>query len=117
MYDESGSKTRITTASLTMVTEVMQLAGADHITLSPPLFSELAITPAYSWNKGDIGIKFKESRSGGNVRVQKCEDEAHWRFAFSREQDGEREAKLIRAINVFCNRQADLEFLVRQHIG
>ena len=117
MYKKSGSKTRITTASLTSVSEVMQLAGADHITLSPKLLSELAESPADSWDNKDVGATFEGSISGGgDVVVGNCEDEAGWRFAFSREKEGGREAKLNRAINVFVNKQNDLEGLARQYM-
>lgn len=113
MYEKNGSTTRNITASLTSVDEIMQLAGVDHITISPQLLSELANTPAEGW-KGNVGSAFKAEINEGTP--EDCEDEGKWRLAFSREQDGEREAKLIRAINVFCKKQDELEDLANRYL-
>jgi hypothetical protein len=94
----------------------MQLAGADHITLSPPLLSQLSEIPADSWKKEEVGSVFETSRKAGVADMDNSENEASWRFAFSRDENGEREVKMIRAINIFCNKQNDLESLVRLYM-
>ncbi|KAK0387438.1 hypothetical protein NLU13_5750 [Sarocladium strictum] len=113
LYEKNGSKTVITVASLTSITEIMQLAGSDHITISPPLLAQLSQTPADSFDKADVGSVFEKSRKAEGDSVDSIETEAAWRYAFSRDDNGEREVKMVRAINIFCNKQNDLEDLVR----
>ena len=55
-------------ASLTSIQEVMKLAGAHHITVSPPLLIKLAETPANPW-EGDTGSVFTNKK-----RLRKLSD-------------------------------------------
>lgn len=90
----------------------MKLAGVHHITVAPHLLSELAKTPANSW-EGDVGSVLKAGKEevfgdyGGIV-----ENESAWRLAFTRSQEGKSEGKIIQAINIFCDKQDALEGLV-----
>ncbi|KAI0893598.1 putative transaldolase [Annulohypoxylon nitens] len=111
-YEKTGSKTQVLPASLTSIQEVMKLAGVHHITVAPHLLSELAKTPANSW-EGDVGSVLKAGKEevfgdyGGIV-----ENESAWRLAFTRSQEGKSEGKIIQAINIFCDKQDALEGLV-----
>ncbi|KAI1074821.1 putative transaldolase [Whalleya microplaca] len=113
-YEKIGSKTKVLPASLTSIQEVMKLAGTHHITVAPHLLTKLAETPANPW-EGETGSVFKdekeeEFRDYGGI----LEDESAWRLAFTRSQDGRSEGKIIQAINIFCDKQDQLEDLVRQ---
>ncbi|KAI1262764.1 transaldolase [Xylariaceae sp. FL1019] len=116
-YRHIGSKTQVLPASLTSIQEVMKLAGAHHITVSPPLLKQLAETPADPW-EGDIGSVFK-----GNVEAAFpdfsaiVDDESSWRLAFTRHQSGTAEGKIIQAVNIFSDKQDGLEDLARRHIN
>ncbi|KAI0144439.1 transaldolase [Xylariaceae sp. FL1272] len=114
-YKHIGSTTKVLPASLTSVQEVMKLAGASHITVSPPLLKQLAETPANSW-EGDVGSVFKGNFEGlfpdfsGIV-----DDQSSWRLAFTRHQSGTAEGKIIQAINIFNDKQDGLEDLARRY--
>ncbi|KAK7994530.1 transaldolase [Apiospora marii] len=110
-YEKTGSRTQVLPASLTSIQEVMMLAGAHHITVSPPLLKKLAETPANPW-EGDTGSVFQKSESSFADYSTIVEDEGAWRLAFTRSAEGKSEGKIIQAINIFCERQEKLEELV-----
>ncbi|KAI8964663.1 putative transaldolase [Daldinia sp. FL1419] len=113
-YERIGSKTQVLPASLTSIQEVMQLAGAHHITVAPHLLSKLAETPANPW-EGETGSVFndkKEQETGDYSGI--IGDESSWRLAFTRSQEGKAEVKIIQAINIFCDKQNGLEELARR---
>ncbi|KAH8655244.1 transaldolase [Xylariales sp. PMI_506] len=112
-YEKIGSKTQVLPASLTSIQEVMMLAGAHHITVSPPLLTKLAETPANPW-EGDIGSAFRRGEQQTTFPDYSgiLEDEGAWRLAFSRSQSGKSEGKNIQAVNIFCEKQEGLEGLV-----
>ncbi|KAI1333922.1 transaldolase [Xylariaceae sp. FL0016] len=112
-YEHIGSKTHVLPASLTSTQEVMMLAGAHHITVSPPLLIKLAETPAGSW-KAETGsvFKTKAAEEFGDYK-DIVDDEAKWRLAFTRSGNGKAEEKLVQAINIFCEKQEALERLVK----
>ncbi|KAK7913894.1 hypothetical protein PG985_011597 [Apiospora marii] len=110
-YEKTGSRTQVLPASLTSIQEVMTLAGAHHITVSPPLLKKLAETPANPW-EGDTGSVFQKSESSFADYSTSVEDEGAWRLAFTRSAEGKSEGKIIQAINIFCERQEKLEELV-----
>ncbi|KAI0126299.1 transaldolase [Xylariales sp. AK1849] len=114
-YRMIGSKTQVLPASLTSIQEVMMLAGVHHITVSPPLLIRLAETPANPW-EGDMGSVFKhrDERQLGDYESI-LDDEAAWRLAFTRSQEGKSEVKNIQAINIFCEKQDGLEGLAGGH--
>ncbi|KAH8193924.1 hypothetical protein TruAng_011912 [Truncatella angustata] len=112
-YEKVGSKTQVLPASLTSIEEVMMLAGAHHITISPPLLIKLAETPANLWG-GDTGSVFaKINQKPFSDYSLILKDEGAWRLAFTRSEDGRSEGKNIQAINIFCEKQDGLEGLAR----
>jgi transaldolase len=115
-YERTNSKTQVVPASLTSIEEVMKLAGARNITVSPPLLLGLAETSADSW-EGDTGSVFK-GRSEEDFENFNgiLDDESSWRLAFTRCQNGLAEGKIIQAINIFCDKQDGLEQLARRHM-
>jgi transaldolase len=108
--------TKVMAASLTSVKDVMTLAGLDHITISPGLLQELNETS--SAQDGTASGTTLEALIPGEVAITidnahtLVRDEAAWRFALTRSADGENEAKLIQAINIFADYQNKLETLV-----
>ena len=113
-YEKTGSRTQVLPASLTSIQEVMMLAGAHHITVSPPLLKKLAETPANPW-EGDTGSVFKEADTSFADYKAILDDESAWRLAFTRSVNGQSEGKIIQAINIFCEKQEKLEELVSAH--
>ncbi|KAK8064442.1 transaldolase [Apiospora phragmitis] len=107
-YAQTGSRTQVLPASLTSIQEVMMLAGAHHITVSPPLLKKLAETPANPW-------RATRARSSFADYSAIVDDESAWRLAFTRSANGQSEGKIIQAINIFCERQEKLEELVSAH--
>ncbi|ETS73126.1 hypothetical protein PFICI_15071 [Pestalotiopsis fici W106-1] len=112
-YEKIGSKTKVLPASLTSIQEVMLLAGAHHITVSPPLLKKLAETPANPW-EGETGKVFNEvNMSLLDEYSHIPRDEPSWRLAFTRSANGQSEVKIIQAINIFCEKQEGLQELAR----
>lgn len=112
-YEKIGSKTKVLPASLTSIQEVMLLAGAHHITISPPLLAKLAETPANPW-EGETGKVFTEAdKNPLDDYSGILQDAPTWRLAFTRSANGQSEVKIIQAINIFCEKQEGLEKLAR----
>ncbi|WZH45239.1 Transaldolase [Fusarium acuminatum] len=117
-YINNSLRTQVLAASLTSTDEVMQLAGIQHVTISPNLLNGLASTDLSAWN-GKLGDYFaqgptnKSSETKGYHTLVK--DESAWRIAFTRSGFGSSEGKIIQAINYFADCQEKLEELVRQH--
>lgn len=89
------------------------LAGAHHITVSPPLLKKLAETPADPW-EGETGSVFSADKHEGSADYADIlDDQGAWRLAFTRSLDGRAEGKIVQAINIFCGKQEDLEKLAR----
>lgn len=117
---ETARKTQVMPASLTSIDEVMQLAGMHHITVSPPLLSELGATPAAGWHGlGSIGKVAGSASPVTDADVQRLHaiihDESRWRLDFTRSDGGKSETKLIQALNIFCDTQDSLEELARKN--
>ncbi|KAK8133152.1 Transaldolase [Apiospora kogelbergensis] len=110
-YEKTGSRTQVLPASLTSIQEVMMLAGAHHITVSPPLLKKLSETPANPW-EGDTGSVFQGAEGSFADYSAIVNDESAWRLAFTRSANGQSEGKIIQAINIFCEKQEKLEELV-----
>ncbi|KAK0109988.1 hypothetical protein ONS95_002653 [Cadophora gregata] len=113
-YEANGIKTQVLPASLTSTTEIMELAGVHHITISPGLLQELASTPA----SANMTISlFDEAAMEADIPayVKYADDQAKYRIAFTRSNggDGEGERKLIQAINTFCDMQVKLEKILQ----
>ncbi len=118
-YKRTQAKTQVLAASLTSVAEVMQLAGVQHITISPPLLRELATTPADSWNTSAASVF--SSSTGDSSRTKDnfrdiINDEGAWRLAFARSGFGTSHAKIIQAINYFSDFQDKLEEMMLNYI-
>ncbi|TDZ44885.1 Transaldolase [Colletotrichum trifolii] len=116
-YVERKVKTQVLAASLTSVAEVLQLAGIQHITVSPPLLRGLAAQPASSWTE-KIGGYFAAGPDAPWTRdfESALKDESEWRMAFTRSGNGKYEEKLIQAINIFAGTQDGLEELARHFL-
>lgn len=91
------------------------LAGVDHITISPPLLTELAATPVQGY-RGEIGSALKAAGSvpvdGRDKYETILKNESEWRLAFTRSESGKSEGKIIQAINIFSEMQGKLEAIV-----
>lgn len=113
-------RTQVLAASLTSVDEVMQLAGIQHITISPKLLGELAARDASSWN-GQLGGYFAQGPADSKWDTTDYKtiigDESTWRLAFTRSGFGTSEEKIIQAINYFSDFQEKIEELVLSHQG
>ncbi|KAL5317306.1 hypothetical protein ACEPPN_014401 [Leptodophora sp. 'Broadleaf-Isolate-01'] len=114
LYEANGIKTQVLPASLTSTTEIMELAGVHHITISPGLLQELATTRASSNTTVSL---FDEGVLTADVPsfVKYADDQAAYRIAFTRSNggDGEGERKLVQAINTFCNMQDKMEEMMK----
>ena len=119
-YEKHGQKTVVLPASLTSVKECMMLAGADHITISPPLLRELAVIE-YDEDKYPSLFDVAEAMNGkakdSNDDEQDLEVEEQFRMAFTRRDGGRQEVKLVQAINIFCDFQLKLEKMLEEHLS
>ena len=126
-YFKAGSRrTRVLAASLTSVDEVMQLAGVDHVTVSPPLLAALAAADASAWSGGTLGAYFSQTpppppaAAAGAWETRDyaslADDEGAWRLAFARRGFGASAAKTVQAVNYFCDFEEKLEALVRARL-
>ncbi|KAK4197387.1 putative transaldolase [Triangularia verruculosa] len=116
-------KTEVMAASFTNVEEVMQLAGIRNVTVSPGLLEQLAGTRAEGWTGATVGMVERfaggledEGRARGLERLVMEGDEAGWRMAFTRCEEGRAEGKLIQALNIFADVQERLEEVVRRGV-
>jgi transaldolase len=100
-YHKLKTSTEVLPASLTSIAEVMKLAGADHITVSPPLLAQLASTSEEaSFLSGEAPIGwFTEKVRALNIGSYDAiiKDEAAFRIAYTRSKNGANEAKLTQA--------------------
>jgi transaldolase len=77
---------------LTSIDEIMALAGVDHITIAPALLQELSTTPATSLT---ISSLFDGAAPSFDPQPRMFgKDEAGYRIAFTRSENGEGERKL-----------------------
>lgn len=113
-YGRIGARTQVLVASLTSIDEVMQLAGVQHITISPPLLNELATQPAATWQR-PVGSLFTKKFAPANKDVDLASiinSESAWKLAFTRSSFGTSHRKIVQAINYFSDFQEKLEELV-----
>ncbi|KAM5350627.1 hypothetical protein ACJ41O_007132 [Fusarium nematophilum] len=119
-YISQSFRTQVLAASLTSVEEVMQLAGIQHVTISPTLLRGLSSTDLSTWN-GTLGEYFAQGPAQKSWETRDysalVKDESAWRLAFTRSGFGASEGKIIQAINYFSDFQEKLEELVKQHAG
>ncbi|KAK7700020.1 hypothetical protein SLS64_011246 [Diaporthe eres] len=113
-YRKIGARTQVLPASLTSINEVLVLAGVDHITVSPPLLTQLSETRCDDY-EGDIGSVLKAAENTADEDYKAIlQDESAWRLAFTRSGRGTSEGKIIQAINIFYEMQVSLEALVKK---
>jgi hypothetical protein len=89
LYATNEVKTKVLPASLTSIDEIMALAGADHITISPGLLEKLVEVPA--------SHKTTESRFDAKIDMPPMlsfTNEPEYRIAFTLSGKGEGERKL-----------------------
>ncbi|KAG7110678.1 Transaldolase like protein [Verticillium longisporum] len=116
-YAETSARTQVLAASLTSTAEVLQLAGIHHITVSPPLLRGLSDSSLPS-EHGKLGAYF--AAGPGSKFDRKAFDatyrgrESAYRILFSRSGHGSAEVKLNQAINIFCDKQDELEEVARR---
>ncbi|KAF4983524.1 hypothetical protein FZEAL_1059 [Fusarium zealandicum] len=119
-YINKSFRTQVLAASLTSVDEVMQLAGIQHVTISPNLLRGLASTHLSTWN-GKLGEYFAQGPVNKSWETRDynalVKDDSAWRLAFTRSGFGASEGKIIQAINYFSDFQEKMEELVKQHAG
>ncbi|KAM0411605.1 hypothetical protein ACHAPD_009820 [Fusarium lateritium] len=118
-YVKHSFRTQVLAASLTSVDEVMQLAGIQHITISPNLLNGLASSSMSGWD-GKLGDYFAQGPDNKSWETKDynalVKNESKWRMAFTRSGFGTSEGKIIQAINYFADCQEKLEDLVRQNM-
>ncbi|KAL2285180.1 hypothetical protein FJTKL_08403 [Diaporthe vaccinii] len=113
-YRKIGARTQVLPASLTSINEVLVLAGVDHITVSPPLLTQLSETRCDDY-EGDIGSVLKAAENTADEGYKAIlQDESAWRLAFTRSGRGTSEGKIIQAINIFYEMQVSLEALIKK---
>ncbi|QGI61576.1 hypothetical protein CEK26_005545 [Fusarium fujikuroi] len=119
-YISHSFRTQVLAASLTSVDEVMQLAGIQHVTISPNLLNGLASAELSTWN-GKLGEYFAQGPTKKSWETTDynalVRDESSWRMAFTRSGFGTSEGRIIQAINYFADFQDKLEELVKQYAG
>ncbi|KAF5618567.1 transaldolase [Fusarium sp. NRRL 52700] len=119
-YISHSFRTQVLAASLTSVDEVMQLAGIQHVTISPNLLNGLASADLSIWN-GKLGEYFAQGPAKMSWETEDynalVRNESSWRMAFTRSGFGTSEGKIIQAINYFADFQDKLEGIVKQHAG
>jgi transaldolase len=126
-YKEHNFKTQVLPASLTSTAEIMSLSGVQHITISPALLEELATTPASSLGTASL---FDQTATTiePHPLLSFANDEAAFRIALTRRNNGEGDRKLgqvrsnssgrqekanyPKAITIFCDMQAKLEAMM-----
>ncbi|KAK0268068.1 hypothetical protein LTR54_017833 [Friedmanniomyces endolithicus] len=115
VFQQNGYRTQVISASLTSVDEAMMLAGVHHMTVSPLVLWELARTSSHSW-EGEVGSLVKDIPEELCRVGQAIREESSWRLAFTKDQEGENEARLNQAITFFRAKQDALEEIVRQNL-
>jgi hypothetical protein len=98
----------------------MQLAGIQHITISPGLLKELATRDA-GILKGELGEYFAQGpreKSWETIDYDGIvRNESTWKLAFTRSAFGTNQGKIVQAINYFCDFQERLHDLVGSYMN
>ncbi|KAH6609074.1 transaldolase [Trichoderma cornu-damae] len=118
-YHANNYRTRVLAASLTSVEEVLQLAGVNHVTISPILLRTLSRLEDSTTGK-ELGQYFADESAIESLDPKKYADilqhESSWKLAFTRSGFGTSEGKIIQAINYFSDFQEKLEELSERYI-
>jgi transaldolase len=115
-YSRINSKTLVMPASLTSVEECLQVSGANHITISPPLLAALAATPAPTSSTPLFFDEIVDEAEGDAQLLELVKDEAKYRIRYTRLKNGAAEKKIVDAINIFADCQDGIEELVRKYV-
>ncbi|KAI5254551.1 hypothetical protein E4T42_02313 [Aureobasidium subglaciale] len=116
-YTRISSRTLVMPASLTSVEECLQVSGAHHITISPPLLAALAATPAPASSAPlFFDEEVKGEQVGDEALMEGVKEEASYRIRYTRLKNGAAEKKLVDAINIFADCQDGIEELVRRYV-
>ncbi|KAL7944926.1 hypothetical protein V8C42DRAFT_324108 [Trichoderma barbatum] len=119
-YSANNHRTRVLAASLTSVEEVLQLAGVNHITISPILLHALSRLDVSATTK-KLGQYFAEEPAAESLDSKKyaqiLQNESSWKLAFTRSGFGTSEGKIIQAINYFSDFQEKLEEFAGRYIS
>ena len=84
-FNEHNFKTKVLAASLTSIQEVMQLAGVQHITVSPPLLRELAQTASDGWEDSNVvGRVFDTVTPDAIVNLDGSKKNGGWKMSSSK---------------------------------
>jgi len=103
-------------ASLTSVDECLQVGGANHITISPPLLAALAATPAPASAAPLFFDEIVDEAEGEDAGLMElANNEAKYRIRYTRLKNGAAEKKLTDAINIFADCQDATEELIRRY--
>jgi transaldolase len=103
-------------ASLTSVEECLQVSGANHITISPPLLAALAATPAPASPAPLFFDEIVDEAAGDEALLELVKDEAKYRIRYTRLKNGAAEKKLTDSINIFADCQDATEELVMRYV-
>lgn len=91
-YEAIGVRTQVLPASLTSTDEIFALAGAHHITIAPGLLQQLSLPVS---SPLPASLFDSELPSPSPKMIPYVNDEAGYRIAFSRSENGAGEKKLI----------------------
>ncbi|KAL7272271.1 hypothetical protein RUND412_004931 [Rhizina undulata] len=105
-YRKHKYATQVLPASLTSTTEILQIAGADHITISPGLLTELA---RVEHSPSTVVESLFDRETEKIKKMTFIEDESGFRMVMNRSNDGRDAAKLVEAINIFSDFQEKIE--------
>ncbi|RDW61848.1 transaldolase family protein [Aspergillus mulundensis] len=104
-YEAIGARTAVLPASLTSTDEIFALAGAHHITISPGLLRQLStpVSGPVTASLFDSELPYLEPKL-----ISYVNDEAGYRGAFGRADNGAGVTKLTQAIIIFNSMQEKL---------
>ncbi|OQE12321.1 hypothetical protein PENVUL_c001G09544 [Penicillium vulpinum] len=112
-YNSINSRIKVLPASLASVEDMFALAGADHITISPGLLTQL--TQPYAENVKSL-FDVAPTLPIPARDVSFMNDPGRYKITFARDQGGASQIKLTDAINIFCDAQDELERLLGSYL-
>ncbi|KAF7502160.1 hypothetical protein GJ744_006874 [Endocarpon pusillum] len=116
-YKQHSYSTKVKACSVISMEEVLQLAGVAAFTIPPELLRELATSHESEQKLADLSLfqtpQIKNAQRENNLQSF-VDDEAKFRIAFTRRDDGKGQMKTIQAINIFCDCQIQAEQLMRE---
>ena len=117
-FEQHKLKTRVKIAGLLTSDQAIELAGAQTMTIAP------AVLKSLSESQDDVDVLAKRSLYGGNSKCAQDpavtkygNDEAGWKEAFNRSDNGKGAAKTAQAIGIFSEYQLKGEDLLREAVN